>query len=69
MGKRLLPLSCLKGLSIDARLKLAIAGIVLFEQVTDEQTDELARKTGLTKEFINRIKQKIGPETQSFGSI
>src|SRR3989304_1785474 len=68
-GKNLLPLSCLRGLSMDARLKLAIAGIVLFEQLIEEDTMELARKTGLPREFIRNIKEKIEPDAQLFGAL
>jgi len=68
-GKNLLPLSCLRGLSMDARLKLAISGIVLFEQMIEEDTMELARKTGLPREFIKNIKEKIEPDAQLFGAL
>lgn len=61
-GKNLLPLSCLRGLGMDARLKLAVSGIVLFEQIIEEDTMELARKTGLQREFIRSIKEKIEPD-------
>src|SRR4030067_824932 len=65
-GKNLLPLSCLRSLSMDARLKLAISGIVLFEQMIEEDTMELARKTGLQREFIRNMKEKIEPDAQLF---
>jgi predicted nucleic acid-binding protein len=58
-GNNLLPLSCLRDLNIDARAKLANSGIVLFEQVIEEDTAGLARKTGLSQEFIKNIKEKI----------
>jgi hypothetical protein len=62
-GRNLLPLSCVRGLGVDARVKLAISGIVLFEQLIDEDTMELARKTGLPRDFIRSIKEKIKPDS------
>ena len=61
-GRNLFPLSCLKGLSVDARLKLAMSGLVLFEQIIEKDATELARKTGLPREFIRSIKEKIEPD-------
>jgi HJR/Mrr/RecB family endonuclease len=61
-GRNLFPLSCLRGLSVDFRLKLALSGIALFEQVIEEDTLNLARKTGLPREFIRSIKEKIEPD-------
>ena len=61
-GKNLLPLSCVRGLSMDARLKLANSGIVLFEQLIEEDTVGLARKTGLAQDFVRNIKEKIEPD-------
>ena len=58
-GTKLLPLSCLRGLGLNARIKLALSGIVLFEQIVQEDTMELARKTGLPGELIRNIKEKI----------
>jgi len=59
----------LRGLSMDARLKLAISGIVLFEQMIEEDTMEIARKTGLPREFIKNIKEKIEPDAMLFGAL
>jgi hypothetical protein len=61
-GHSLLPLSCLRDLSMDARVKLANSGIVLFEQIIEEDTVGLARKTGLPREVIKNIKEKIEPD-------
>ena len=60
-GKNLLPLSCLRGLGIDARVRLAMSGIVLFEQMIEEETAEISSRTGLPKELIRNIKEKIEP--------
>lgn len=53
--KRLHPLSCLRGLANDYRLKLADLGIVLIRQLLAEDQSELARKTGLKIETISEI--------------
>jgi hypothetical protein len=60
-GKNLLPLSCLRGLGMDARMRLAMSGIVLFEQMIEEDAAELSSRTGLPREFIRNIKEKIEP--------
>jgi hypothetical protein len=61
-GVNVLPLSCVKGLGVDARLKLAESGIVLFEQVIAADVVELTRKTGLPHDFLRRLKEKIEPQ-------
>jgi hypothetical protein len=55
----LFPLSCLRGLKRDVREKLANSGIVLFEQMLNEETAELARKTVLPQHIIRKIKEDI----------
>jgi len=35
---------------------------VLFEQIIEKDATELARKTGLPREFIRSIKEKIEPD-------
>ena len=47
---------------MDARLKLANSGIGLFEQLIEEDTVGLARKTGLAQDFVRNIKEKIEPD-------
>ena len=47
---------------IERRLKLANSGIVLFEQLIEEDTVGLARKTGLAQDFVRNIKEKIEPD-------
>ena len=59
--ENLYPLSCLKGLSLDTRLHLADSGVVLMNQVTEEDTLALARKTGLPHEVIHKLKAKVEP--------
>ena len=65
-GRNLFPLSCLKSLRMDARVKLAYHGIVLFEQITKEGETELSRRTGLPRDFFTSVKDKIEPEQLSF---
>jgi len=65
-GKRLFPLSCLRDLEVDARIRLAESGIILFEQMSREDEAELSRKTGLPKEFLKTIKEKIEPLAHRF---
>jgi Holliday junction resolvase-like predicted endonuclease len=60
-GKSLLPLSCLRSLRKDVRATLVNSGIVLFEQMIEEETGDLARRTGLPQELIRNIKDKIAP--------
>jgi hypothetical protein len=64
-GRNLFPLSCLRGLSVDLRLKLALSGIVLFEQLIEEDTGSLSRKTDLPLGFLRNIKEKIKPDVDN----
>jgi len=43
-------------------VRLANSGIVLCEQLIEEDAAGLARETGLPREFIRNIKEKIEPE-------
>ncbi len=56
--KKLHPLSCLKGLSIDERLRLVNCGLVLIRQLLAENQSVLASKTGLKLETIREITKK-----------
>jgi hypothetical protein len=47
---------------VDARLTLADADIVLFEQIAHEDIGELARKTGLPHDLFRKLKEKIEPQ-------
>jgi hypothetical protein len=58
-GTNLFPLSCLRGLKRDVRDKLVTSGIVILEQVLNEETTELARKTGLPSQVIRKIKDDL----------
>ncbi|MGA3110769.1 MAG: restriction endonuclease [Candidatus Bathyarchaeia archaeon] len=56
--KRLHPLSCLRGLSSEDRLRLVDCGLVLIRQLLAEDQSELARKTGLKLEVVKEIMEK-----------
>jgi Holliday junction resolvase-like predicted endonuclease len=55
---KLHPLSCLRGLKDEARMRLVNAGIVLIKQVLDADGVELARKTGLPPHVAWQIIEK-----------
>jgi hypothetical protein len=56
--KKLYPLSCLRGLSGDTRMKLVEAGIVLIGQLLDENLHELAKKTRIPEDTLQGIEEK-----------
>lgn len=56
--KRLHPLSCLRNLSSEDRLKLADCGLVFVRQLFAEDQSALARKTGLKIETVKAIMEK-----------
>ena len=56
--KRLYPLSCLRGLGGEIRMKLVEAGIVLIGQLLSENLHELAKKTGLRQDVLSEIVEK-----------
>jgi len=60
-AKNLYPLSCVRGLSIDTRMQLADSGVVLINQLMEEDAVVLARQTGLSQEVIRKIKERIEP--------
>lgn len=49
-NSKLYPLTCLRGINYETRMKLVKSGIVLVKQLLDADGHELARKTGLPKE-------------------
>ncbi len=53
--KRLYPLSCLRGLGAEIRLKLVESGIVLIGQLLSENLSQLAEKTGLREDVLRDI--------------
>jgi hypothetical protein len=56
--KNLYPLSSLRGIKNEAKTKLVTSGIVLIEQLFEEKTSTLARKTGIQKETLKQIIEK-----------
>jgi hypothetical protein len=57
-GKRLYPLSCLRGLENETRMKLVESGIVLIGQLLGENLYELAKKTRLPQDALREIAEK-----------
>jgi Holliday junction resolvase-like predicted endonuclease len=51
----LYPLSCLRGIKYETRMRLVNSGIVLVKQLLDADGSELARKAGLPKEVAFEI--------------
>jgi hypothetical protein len=56
--KNLYPLSCLRGLKRVTKTKLVNSGIVLMNQLVEENPSTLARKTGIQKETLKQIIEK-----------
>jgi hypothetical protein len=55
---RLYPISCLRGVSVDIRLRLVSAGIVLIKQLLEQDSRYLERKLGLSHEIVSSIMEK-----------
>ena len=56
--KMLYPMSCVKDVAVEDRLKLVDSGIVLIRQLLSEDDRELSRKTGLSLAIVRDIKGK-----------
>ena len=61
--KKLYPLSCIKGLNREVKMKLVNSGIVLMKQLVEEKPAKIARETGVAKENIQRIIEKAATST------
>jgi hypothetical protein len=61
--KRLYPLSCLRGLGVEIRMKLVESGIVLIGQLLSENLNELAKKTKLRQDVLREIVEKTRVST------
>ena len=61
--KRLYPLSCIKGLNSEVKMRLVNLGIVLMKQLVDEEPSRIAIKTGVSRENIQRIIEKAKTST------
>ncbi len=56
--KNLYPLSCLRGLKRETKIKLVNSGILLMKQLFEEKPSTLARKTGVQQETLKQIMEK-----------
>jgi len=61
--KKLYPLSCIKGLDSEIKMKLVISGYVLMKQLVEENPLKIARKTGIARKNIQRIIEKAKTST------
>ena len=61
--KKLYPLSCIKGLNSEVKMRLVNFGIVLMKQLVDEEPSRIAMKTGVSRENIQRIIEKAKTST------
>ena len=55
---KLYPLSCLRGISANIRLKLIDVGIVLIKQLLNQDSNYIVRKTGLSKFEVSSLMEK-----------
>lgn len=65
--KKVYPLSCLRGLKYDARLKLVNSGIILIRQLLNEDPLVIERKTGLPRDFIRDLIEKAKSIANTLG--
>src|SRR4030066_456391 len=61
--KELYPLSCIKGLNSETKMKLVNSGIVLMKQLVEEEPSRLARETGISREILKGIIEKAKTST------
>jgi len=61
--KKLYPLSCIKGLNSEIKMKLVNSGIVLMKQLVEEETSKLARETGISREILQNVIEKAKTST------
>ncbi len=61
--KKLYPLSCIKGLKSEVRMKLVNSGIVLMKQLVEEKTSKLARETAISREILKNTIEKARTST------
>ncbi len=65
--KKLLPLSCIRGLSSDDRFRLVNSGLVLIKQVISEDPRELAKETGIPRSNTEDIFEKVRQTAYTYG--
>jgi Holliday junction resolvase-like predicted endonuclease len=56
--KKLYPLSCLRGLDSETKMKLVNSGIVLMKQLFEEETATIAKKAEVPTETLREIVEK-----------
>jgi len=61
--KKLYPLSCIKGINSEVKMRLVNLGIVLMKQLVNEEPLRIAMKTGVSRENIQRIIEKAKTST------
>jgi len=61
--KKLYPLSCIKGLNSEIKMKLVISGIVLMKQLVEENPSKIAKNTRISRKIIQRIIEKAKTST------
>jgi hypothetical protein len=57
--KHLYPLSCIKTLGWNERMRLVESGILLMKQVAEESPISIAKRTGLQLHRLERIREKV----------
>jgi len=55
---RLYPLSCLRGVNHEARMRLVNSGMMLIKELLNQDPGALAVKTGLPREIVGEIMEK-----------
>ncbi len=63
--KKLYPLSCIKGLNSEIKMRLVNSGVVLINQLLEAEPSKLARETGIPRGILKKIIEKA--ETSTFG--
>ena len=61
--KKLYPLSCIKGLNSETKMKLVNSGIVLMKQLVEEEPSRIAGETGISREILKGIIEKAKTST------
>jgi hypothetical protein len=65
---KLHPISCLRGVSLDTRLRLANAGIVLIKQLLQQDSSYLEKKLDLSHEKVTSIMESARHTTETLWS-
>jgi hypothetical protein len=65
---KLYPISCLRGVSLDTRLRLSNTGIVLIKQLLQQDSTYLERKLGLSNEKVTLIMESARHTSETLWS-